>query len=74
MLTNPQGPSPCDADCPRVLRKSRKAQNKKASFWSLGAASCMSVLRGRTMEEKRGGKLLLLPSTSWLQEIAVSCG
>lgn len=36
---------------PGVLRKSRKAQNKKASFWSLGTASCISVLRGRT-----GGK------------------
>ena len=60
MLTNPQGLSPCDADCPRVLGKSRKAQNKKASFWSLGAASCMSVLRGRTGGEE-GCKLLCFP-------------
>ena len=60
MLTNPQGLSPCDADCPRVLGKSRKAQNKKASFWSLGAASGMSVLRGRTGGEE-GRKLLCFP-------------
>ena len=46
MLTNPQGLSP------RVLRKSRKAQNKQASFWSLGEALCVAVLRGRTGGEE----------------------
>lgn len=51
MVTNPRGLSPCDAACLWVLRKSGKAQNKKASFWSLGTASGISVLRGRT-----GGK------------------
>lgn len=60
MLTNPQGLSPCDADCPRVLGKSRKAQNKKASFWSLGGGFGHVCSERRTGGEE-GRKLLCFP-------------
>lgn len=51
---------------PRVLRTSRKAQNKKASFWSPRTASGIPVLR-ENWRKKGGSKLFLVLSTSWLQ-------